>query len=131
MVVIGTIRIPEIAPIADASTKAMRPDSEVRMPDQPRAEAVDGCRSQRLAVERPAEEQPEPDDAGDRDREHGEALPVEPQRADREGRVRDRRAALAFGAETPPKTRNARWQPTEAINTTSTEVCANGWNTMR
>jgi len=65
--VIGTIRIPEIAPITESQQE--RDLSRQRGPDadQTRAEPVDGGGAQRLAIQRKAEEQPEPDNEGDRD----------------------------------------------------------------
>ena len=73
--------------------------------DQPGAEAIDGGGAQRLAVERQPEEQPETDDEGHRDGVDGKALAGEAQRPQRDGRIGDRRAALAFGAEKhQPKT---------------------------
>ena len=73
--------------------------------DQPRAEPVDRGRAQRLAGQREAEKQPQRHDEGDGDGVDRDALAGEAQRADGEGRVRDRRAALALGAEEhQPKT---------------------------
>src|SRR6202022_4493361 len=68
--------------------------------DQARAEAIDGGGAKRLAVERKAEKQPQADDEGDGDGVDGDALAGEAQRPDSEGRIRNRRAALALGAET-------------------------------
>ena len=61
-----------------------------------------------------------------------DALAGEAQRTEGEGRVRNAGPRWPSAPKnTSPKPCSARWQPTEAISNTSTEVCAIGWNAMR
>ena len=95
----GTMRMPDSAPITEANRKAIWPESEVRMPASRAPMPVDRGGAQRLAVQRQSEEQPQRDDEGDGGGIDRQTLAGETQRADDECGVRERRSALAFGAE--------------------------------
>ena len=127
MVVIGPISTPENAHSSAASVNVSAPARSGATPHQPRADAVQRRRAQRLAIQRATEEDVERRDQRDRCRHHQQALPAErdaPSSNDADvngGRPRP------FGAEKPEaEPGHRKCTATETISSTSTLASASG-----